>query len=100
MCRNIPQPVEAGGFEVGVGVKATGDGAACSVLGAAGGLCSALLGGLLSMLLVYLITRSRGGFSTHQYARFRSRGSRRSGIGFFSQEKEGSQIVNHLRITP
>ena len=39
-------------------------GAACSVLGAAGGLSSALLGGLLSMLLVYLITRSRGGFST------------------------------------
>lgn len=39
-------------------------GAACSVLGAAGGLCSALLGGLLSMLLVYLITRARGGFST------------------------------------
>ena len=33
-------------------------GAACSVLGAAGGLCSALLGGLLSMLLIYLIPPS------------------------------------------
>ncbi len=39
-------------------------GIAVSFLGAAGSMGAALLGGLLSMLLVYLITRARGGFST------------------------------------
>jgi len=35
-----------------------------SFLGASGSLGTALLGGLLSMALVYLITRAKGGFST------------------------------------
>ncbi len=39
-------------------------GMAVSVLGSIGSLGSALLGGFLSMALVYLITRSREGFST------------------------------------
>lgn len=39
-------------------------GVAFSLLGLAGSLCFALLGCLLSMTLVYVITRARGGFST------------------------------------
>lgn len=39
-------------------------GAGLSFLGSSGSLGAALLGGLLSMLLVYLITRAKGGFST------------------------------------
>lgn len=39
-------------------------GAAASFLGMAGSLVSALLGCFLSMILVYAITRARGGFST------------------------------------
>lgn len=35
-----------------------------SFLGALGGLSSAMLGAALSMLLVYLVTRAKGGFST------------------------------------
>ena len=39
-------------------------GAGLSFLGTSGSLAAALLGGLLSMTLVYLITRAKGGFST------------------------------------
>ncbi|MCL2029502.1 MAG: iron ABC transporter permease [Deltaproteobacteria bacterium] len=39
-------------------------GAGLSFLGSSGSLGAALLGGLLSMALVYLITRAKGGFST------------------------------------
>ncbi len=39
-------------------------GAAASFIGLAGNLVSALMGCLLSMILVYAITRARGGFST------------------------------------
>lgn len=39
-------------------------GIALSVFGSAGSLGTALLGGLLSMSLVYMITQARGGFST------------------------------------
>lgn len=39
-------------------------GIALSFLGSAGSLGAALMGGLFSMALVYLITRARGGFST------------------------------------
>lgn len=39
-------------------------GLSVSILGSLGSLGSALLGGLLSMLLVYMLTRSKGGFST------------------------------------
>jgi len=39
-------------------------GVSLSIFGSTGSLGAALLGGLLSMLLVYLITRARGGFST------------------------------------
>jgi len=39
-------------------------GALLPFFGSAGGLGSALCGGFLSMLLVYLLTRARGGFST------------------------------------
>lgn len=39
-------------------------GSAAAIFGAAGSLVSALLGCLLSMLMVYAITRARGGFST------------------------------------
>ena len=39
-------------------------GAGLSFLGSSGSLMAALLGGLLSMALVYLITRAKGGFST------------------------------------
>ena len=39
-------------------------GTALALLGSAGSLGAALLGGLFSMLLVYMITRAKGGFST------------------------------------
>ena len=39
-------------------------GVAFSILGSLGSLGAALLGGLLSMLLVYSITRAKGGFYT------------------------------------
>lgn len=42
-------------FKLGIGI---------SLLGSAGSLGAALAGGFLSMLLVYVITRARGGFST------------------------------------
>ena len=41
-----------------------GLGVGLSFLGSSGSLIAALAGGLLSMLLVYLITRAKGGFST------------------------------------